>query len=102
MGRIKTVGVKDLKNNLSAHLRDVRRGTAILVSDRGTVVAELHERGAAYALPKAASPIMAAWLQDKVVIPPAHKKSPLPPSPVRLPEGSALRLLDQNRGEPKL
>ena len=43
MADIKTVGVKDLKNNLSAHLRDVKRGTRILVADRDRVIAELHE-----------------------------------------------------------
>ena len=33
---MKTVGIKDLKNNLSAYLRDVKRGTRILVSDRNS------------------------------------------------------------------
>ncbi len=43
MANIKTVGIKDLKNNLRAHLRAVRRRVRILVSDRNAVVAELHE-----------------------------------------------------------
>ena len=33
------MGVKDLKNNLSAYLRDVREGARVLVSDRGEAVA---------------------------------------------------------------
>ena len=49
MAEIKTVGIKDLKNNLSAYLRDVRRGVRVLVADRDRVVAELHEPGATYA-----------------------------------------------------
>jgi hypothetical protein len=99
MRDIKTVGIKDLKNNLSGHLRDVRRGTRILVSDRNTVVAELHEPGAVYAATPAADPIVGAWIRDGVVVPPVRKKSALPPSPVRLPDGTAARLLAQDRGE---
>ena len=48
MGSLKTVGIKELKNNLSAYLREVRRGTRVLVSDRNSVVAELHEPRAGY------------------------------------------------------
>ncbi len=44
---MKTVGVRDLKIHLSAHLRDVARGDVILVTDRGRVVAELRPPGAA-------------------------------------------------------
>lgn len=36
------VGVKSLKNNLSAYLRRVRRGDLILVTDRDNVIAEIH------------------------------------------------------------
>lgn len=45
---MKTVGIRELKNRLSEHLRRVRQGEGVLVSDRGTVVAELldDERGA--------------------------------------------------------
>ena len=99
MGNIKIVGVKDLKNNLSAYLRDVQRGTKILVSDRSTVVAELHEPWSTHAAPEGGDPVLAAWLQDGVVIPPLRKKSRLPPSPVRVAESSALRLLDHDRKE---
>src|SRR5258706_8670654 len=55
MTLIKTVGIKDLKNNLSAHLRDVRRGARILVSDRSTVVAELREPTSGYSVPEVRS-----------------------------------------------
>ena len=47
---LKTVGIKDLKNNLSAYLRDVRRGARVLVTDRDRVVAELHEPRSGYAV----------------------------------------------------
>ena len=38
-----TVGIRELKNRLSEHLRMVRRGEEILVTDRGEVVAELRQ-----------------------------------------------------------
>lgn len=99
MANIKTVGIKDLKNNLSAHLRDVRRGAKILVSDRQAVVAELHEPTTAYSVPETLDPIVAEWIRDGIVIPAPGKKAPLPVSPVKLAEGAARRLLDQSRDE---
>ena len=38
---MKSVGVRELKNRLSEFLREVQSGEAILVTDRGDVVAEL-------------------------------------------------------------
>ena len=38
---MKAVSVRDLKNRLSAYLREVARGEVVLVTDRGRVVAEL-------------------------------------------------------------
>lgn len=37
------VAVKELKNRLSAYLREVGRGEVVLVTDRGRVVAELRQ-----------------------------------------------------------
>ena len=36
-----TVGIKELKNRLSAYLRAVANGETVLVTDRGEVVAEI-------------------------------------------------------------
>lgn len=41
LARVKTVGVRELKNRLSEYIRQVRSGEAVLVTDRGHVVAEL-------------------------------------------------------------
>lgn len=38
---MKVVGVKHLKNQLSAYLREVAGGEVVLVTDRGKVIAEL-------------------------------------------------------------
>jgi antitoxin (DNA-binding transcriptional repressor) of toxin-antitoxin stability system len=42
---MKTVGVRELKNRLSEYIRQVRAGEAVLVTDRGQVVAELAPPG---------------------------------------------------------
>ena len=39
---MKTVGIKVLKDNLSKYLRYVREGETIYVTDRDTVIAEMH------------------------------------------------------------
>jgi antitoxin (DNA-binding transcriptional repressor) of toxin-antitoxin stability system len=38
---VQAVAIKELKNRLSAYLREVARGEVVLVTDRGRVVAEL-------------------------------------------------------------
>ena len=98
MAEIKIVGIKELKNSLSAYLRDVRRGTRILVSDRDTVVAEIHEPMATYdaGVP---DPVVREWVRDGLVVPPSMKKAPLPVSPVHLEEGTAAALLERDREE---
>jgi len=99
MAQIKTVGVKDLKNNLSAWLREVRRGTRVLVADRNLVIAELHEPSVRHEPAEPADSLLAEWLRDGRVTGPASRKTPLPPSPVRVEDGTARRLLDEDRGE---
>src|SRR5262245_47675818 len=99
MATTKTVGIKDLKNNLSAYLRDVRRGTRIVVSDRDTVVAELHEPGKAYAIDEPWGPILAEWIHGGVVTAPSRNTEKPPKSPVVAADGTSLRLLRQDRGD---
>ncbi len=43
---MKAVAVRELKNRLSAYLREVAAGETILVTDRGRVVAELRRPSA--------------------------------------------------------
>ena len=99
MAGLKSVGIKELKNNLSAYLREVRRGTRILVSDRNTIVAELHEPRAGYGVPDSADPLVAEWTDSGIVSPPSRKKTPLPASPITSRDGEALSLLNQDRGD---
>lgn len=97
---MKTVGIKDLKNNLSAYLREVRRGTHILVSDRNEVVAELHEPGAVYtSAEEGGNLILAEWIAKGNVTPPTHKKELLPSAPVAVPAGTVHKLLKADRDD---
>ena len=98
MSGIRTVGIQELKNQLSAWVREVRRGTRVLVADRGSVVAELREPGAVYET-EPADPVLAEWARTGAVRLPARGKEPLPEPPVHAPEGLAQRLLEEDRGE---
>ncbi len=95
MGDLKTVGIKELKNKLSAYLREVGRGTRVLITDRETVVAELREVGAVSL--EVPNPLMAAWVEAGQVRLPLASKQDLPESPVHLPEGTSLELLYEMR-----
>ena len=44
---METVGIRHLKNNLSAYVRKAEAGDVVLVTDRGVVVAELVPPGTA-------------------------------------------------------
>jgi antitoxin (DNA-binding transcriptional repressor) of toxin-antitoxin stability system len=99
MAELKTVGVRELKNKLSAYLREVRTGVHILVSDRDTVVAELHEPRLDYPRSNSIHPVLSEWVRSGTVTPAGIGKTKLDKSPVRLPDGASLRLLDEERGE---
>jgi antitoxin (DNA-binding transcriptional repressor) of toxin-antitoxin stability system len=99
MANLKTVGIKELKNNLSAYLREVRRGARILVSDRNVIIAELHEPLSGHTLDRNINPQLSEWVNTGMVRLPLSEKIMLPPSPVRLNDGLALELLKQDRDE---
>lgn len=98
METLKTVGVRELKNNLSAYLREVKRGTRVLVTDRNEVVAELREP-LTKELPAESNPLLAQWIREGKIIPPRAPKTPLklPLTGLKFPEGTALRILDEDR-----
>ena len=99
MAEIKTVGIKELKNNLSAYLREVKRGTRILVAERDRVVAELHEPGATYTV-AGENPLLERWIREgKVRLPTRRRTRPMERTGVHAPDGTAERLLDETRRE---
>jgi len=94
---IQRVGVKRLKNNLSAYLREVKRGVRVLVTDRDEVVAELgRPRGED---PGDLPPLFLEWIRSGELRPAQRPRRPLPVPRARFPAGTAERLLDLDRGE---
>jgi antitoxin (DNA-binding transcriptional repressor) of toxin-antitoxin stability system len=97
---MKTVGVRDLKTNLSAHLRDVARGDVILVTDRDRVVAELRPPGAAAETSMTPEEQARQRLVDRGLLKPAVAAGSLDwatPMPPLLKSGTSLELLDADR-----
>lgn len=98
---MKTAGVRELKNHLSAYVREVENGETVLVTDRGRVVAELRPPGEAE---RAATPtdLRHRQLVEAGVLRPASRArsvrvAELPV--VRLTSGTSQDLLDEERGE---
>jgi prevent-host-death family protein len=96
---VKTMGVRELKNRLSEVVRAVRAGEHVLVTDRGTVVAELVPPGRPRTDPSL--PPGLARLADRGT---ARLGAPNDPAlysglrPLRRRPASVARLLDDERG----
>lgn len=99
MKAMKTVGVKELKNNLSAYLRMIHAGYVILITDRNQVIAEMREPIAAGpALSQ--NPLLSLWIQEgKIKAPAENKRQTYPSSHLKMKEGTARQLLDEEREE---
>jgi len=81
--RTVTVGVRDLKNRLSAHLDRVKGGERILVTEHGRPVARLSPVGADVDR-------MTALVDAGIVRPPQATARRLPPKRVKLTGGRSL------------
>jgi len=97
MKTVERVGIKNLKNNLSAYLRQVKRGVRVLVTDRDEVIAELGRPRADIA--GITNALLAEWIAAGQLRPATTRKKKMPASPVRLPAGTAKRILDADRDE---
>jgi antitoxin (DNA-binding transcriptional repressor) of toxin-antitoxin stability system len=95
---MKAVGVRELKNRLSEYLRMVRRGEEILVTDRGTVVAEIRPPGRHYADTRFPA-LLELAREGGVRLGPPNRAELYPALERLLPEGEAARLLDEERAE---
>ena len=100
MQKFKAVGVKNLKNNLSAYLRDVKAGECILVTEHEHVVAELRRPGS-FARGETQNSLLEAWILEGKVHPSRtlKKNRHLPLAPFNIPKGTADQLLDEVRGD---
>lgn len=98
MKGMKTAGIKELKNNLSSYIQEVRsKGIRVLVTDRNVVVAELREPDLE-TIHREMHPVEEEWLEQGVYRMPSEGSAELAPSPVKLAHGSAREILDADRG----
>lgn len=98
---MKTAGIRELKNRLSAYVREVERGETVLVTDRGRIVAELRPPGAADR-GATAPELRHRQLVDEGVLRPATAPRTLRLTgrvQRRLARGTAQELLDEDRAE---
>ena len=97
---MRTIGVRELKANLSRILREVQRGEHYLVTDRGRVVAELRQPGTG--TPSSLTPADLARLQlasSGELRLAEHPRVPYRRTGVSLPGGTAKEALDWVRGD---
>ncbi len=95
---MQAVAIKELKNRLSAYLREVARGEVVLVTDRGRVVAELR-RPVTTALPSASEQGLShLHAQGLLVLGLPQSKKAYRRTKVRVAVDSRA-LLDAERGE---
>ena len=99
MQTLKTVGIRKLKNSLSAYIREAKAGAVILVTDRGEIVAELRSPEKEYHQINRER-VKQEWIDINKLLLPVEAKTPLRKSPVSLPLGTAARILDNERKDP--
>ena len=93
-----SAGVRELKDNLSRYIRRIEAGERIAITAHGRVVAELVPPGttAKGRGPSRFDELVAAG----VIRPPVEPGDPTADWPdIRLPRGTASKLIDADRGE---
>ena len=96
MQTLKTVGIRKLKNGLSAYIREAKAGSVILVTDRGEIVAELRSPEKEYHQINRER-LKQEWIDVNKLLLPHDEKTPLRKSPVSLPSGTTARILDEEK-----
>lgn len=95
-----SVGIRNLKNQLSHYVRRVAAGDRVQVTDRGRIVAELVPPSGSSAADTMSR--YEALVAAGVVRPALEDGDPLADMPVlRLPRGTAAALIDEDRVEPQ-
>jgi prevent-host-death family protein len=95
---MKSVGLRDLKNRLSEYVREVRSGQAVLVTDRGEVVAELIPPGQATDERGVSSALVALARRGQLTLGASNNPAAYPKLARALKRSHAAELLDQERG----
>jgi prevent-host-death family protein len=94
---VTTVGIRELKDNLSRYIRRIEAGEHIAITAHGRVVAELVPPGARA---KGSHSRFDALVADGVIRPPLEAGDPTEDWPdINLPSGSAAALIGADRGE---
>ena len=96
---VKTVEVRELKNNLSKYMRYVRKGEILVITCRGKDVAAIHPLS--HPVPERSIPPGLLDMARRGLIRLAKRKNDASLYKKRralLPPGSAARLLDEDRG----
>jgi antitoxin (DNA-binding transcriptional repressor) of toxin-antitoxin stability system len=96
---MRVVGIRELKAQLSQVLREVQRGEVVLVTDRGQVVAELRRPDRSIQPASGPERVLTRLAADGTLRLRETVAEPYPASPLSLPDGSALELLSEDRGE---
>ena len=95
---MKTIGIRELKNRLSEFVREVRSGEAVLVTDRGEVVAELVPPGESSRDPQTPPALAALVKSGQVTVGISNDAGAYPKLPRLVERGHAARLLNEERG----
>jgi antitoxin (DNA-binding transcriptional repressor) of toxin-antitoxin stability system len=95
---MKAVGIRELKNRLSQYVREASRGERILVTDRGAVVAELRPPLEPTADETRPPGLIELICQGRARAGAPNRAELYPARPARFPDGTALALLDEDRG----
>jgi prevent-host-death family protein len=98
---MKTVGLRELKNRLAEYVRDVRSGEAVLITDRGNVVAELVPPGQATAQSGGApAGLIALAKAGRLTLGAENHAAAYPKLSRALKHRRSAELLDEERGGP--
>lgn len=91
------VGIRELKNNLSRYIRHIEAGERVVVTAHGRVVADLVPPSS---VSQDGVSQFDRLIMSGVITPPVEDGDPLEGCPnIRLPAGTASRLIDADRGE---
>ncbi len=96
---MKAVGISQLKIHLSEYVRRAAAGESIMVTCRGKAVAELRNVGRLQPWAERYPGLVKLAEEGLVRLGLPNDPSLYRPRPVRSPAGTALRLLDEERGD---